>query len=72
MAGSWDQERHSNVDALAKYMPIGVETRQEGDTFVRKYILNSCERHGGGGDLSGGCLGFQPICASSMPEVYSS
>ena len=39
MAGSWDEERHSNVDALAKYMPlpIGVETRQEGDTFVRKY-----------------------------------
>ena len=53
MAGSWDQERHSNVDALAKYMPIGVETRQEGDTFVRKYILNSCERHRGGGGFVG-------------------
>ena len=59
MAGSWDQERHSDVDALAKYMPIGVETRQEGDTFVRKFILNSCERQvGGGGEFVGRVSGL--------------
>ena len=43
-----DQERDSIVGALAKYMPIGVEARQERDTLVREYIVNSCECHKGG------------------------
>ena len=45
MAGTGDQERRSDVDVLAKYMPIWVETRQEGDTLVGEYIVNSRERH---------------------------
>ena len=48
MAGTGDQERHNNVDALPKDIPIGVETRHEGDTLVRDYIVNPWEHIRGG------------------------
>ena len=38
MAGIWDQYRLSDIDALSKYMLIGVETNFEGYTLVREYL----------------------------------
>ena len=64
MADTWDQERHSNVDVLAKYMLIGVK-------IAKRDIVSPWEHHIKEGDLSRACLGVQPIRTPSMPEVYS-
>ena len=37
-----------NTDTQVKNMPTGVETRQEGDSLMREYIVNPRERPRGG------------------------
>ena len=73
MAGIWDQYRLSDIDALSKYILIGVETNFEGYTLVREYhVINPCECHRGG-RFVGKEPGRSTILESSMHDaVYSS